>query len=53
MLLLERFIEGGGWFQIMLIASYGALVAYMMQDPGQETWYHLHFMRRLHQGTFT
>jgi len=33
MLLLERFISGGGWIQILLIAGYGALVAHKMQDP--------------------
>jgi len=33
MLLLERFVSGGGWIQIFLIAAYGALVAYKMQDP--------------------
>ena len=45
MLLLERFLEGGGWIEIFLIGCYGALVAYHMQDParGQEwrkyTWF--------------
>ena len=44
MLLLERFFPGGGWLQILLIAFYGALVAYKMQDPArvaawrQYTW---------------
>jgi hypothetical protein len=33
MLLLERFVPGGGWFEIGLIASYGALLASQMQDP--------------------
>ncbi len=33
MLLLERFISGGGWVQMVFIAAYGALVAYKMQDP--------------------
>jgi len=33
MLLLERFIRGGGWIEMLLIAGYGALVAYKMQDP--------------------
>ena len=32
MLLLERFISGGGWVQMVFIAAYGALVAYKMQD---------------------
>jgi ferredoxin-type protein NapH len=33
MLIAERLIEGGGWFQIILIACYGAYVAVKMQDP--------------------
>lgn len=33
MLLLERFVSGGGWFQMILIAAYGALVAHRMQNP--------------------
>jgi len=33
MLLLERFIPGAGWFEIGLIALYGAIVAFHMQDP--------------------
>jgi polyferredoxin len=33
LLLLERFMEGGGWFEIFLIGLYGALVAWHMQDP--------------------
>ncbi len=33
MLLLERFITGGGWIEIAIISFYGALVAYQMQDP--------------------
>ena len=35
LLLLERFVEGGGWFEIVIIGLYGALVAYKMQDPGK------------------
>jgi len=39
MLLLERFVPGGGWLEIVLIALYGALVAYHMQDPAKvQTW---------------
>lgn len=39
MLLLERFVSGGGWAQILLIAAYGALVAYKMQDPRKvQSW---------------
>lgn len=37
MLLLERFVSGGGWFQIALIALYGAIVAYHMQDASKVT----------------
>lgn len=33
MLLLERFLDGGGWIEIVIISSYGALLAYQMQDP--------------------
>ena len=33
MLLLERFITGGGWIEIAIISFYGALVACQMQDP--------------------
>jgi len=33
MILLERFIPGGGWFEIVLIALYGGFVAYKMQNP--------------------
>ncbi|MDF1574728.1 MAG: 4Fe-4S binding protein [Bacteroidales bacterium] len=35
MLLLERFLPGGGWFEIAAIALYGAIVAYHMQDPSK------------------
>lgn len=39
MLLLERFVKGGGWLEILLMGSYGALVAYKMQDPGKvQAW---------------
>jgi len=37
MLLLERFIPGAGWFEIVLIALYGAIVAYHMQNPSRVT----------------
>jgi len=33
MLILERFVKGGGWFEIGLIGIYGAIVAYNMQSP--------------------
>lgn len=32
-ILLERFLKGGGWFEIFGVALYGAFVAYKMQDP--------------------
>lgn len=33
MLLAERFIEGAGWIEILIISLYGAFVAFKMQDP--------------------
>jgi len=33
MILLERFIPGGGWIEIPLIAFYGAFVTWKMQNP--------------------
>lgn len=33
MLMLERFIPGGGWIEISIISSFGFLVAYNMQFP--------------------
>jgi len=39
MLLLERFVPGGGWIELALIALYGAVVAYHMQDPSRvQVW---------------
>lgn len=32
-ILLERFIKGGGWFEIVVIAFYGAIIVYKMQNP--------------------
>lgn len=32
-ILLERFISGGGWFEVVAIALYGGFVAYKMQNP--------------------
>ncbi len=38
-LLLERFVKGGGWFEVIIIGLYGGLVAYKMQDPKQvQAW---------------
>jgi polyferredoxin len=33
MILAERFFEGAGWVEIIIISLYGALVAFKMQDP--------------------
>jgi ferredoxin-type protein NapH len=33
MILAERFIEGAGWLEILLISLYGSVVAWKMQDP--------------------
>jgi polyferredoxin len=33
MILLERFLPGGGWIEISFVALYGALVTWKMQDP--------------------
>lgn len=33
MILAERFIEGGGWIEIVIISLYGAIVAFKMKDP--------------------
>jgi polyferredoxin len=33
LILLERFVPGGGWFEIALIALYGSYIMFKMQDP--------------------
>lgn len=33
MILMERFIPGAGWFEMILISIYGGYVAYKMQNP--------------------
>ena len=33
MLMAERFVHHGGWIQIVLLAAYGFIVSYNMQDP--------------------
>lgn len=39
MLLLERFVPGAGWLEVGIIALYGAVVAFHMQDPARvQTW---------------
>ncbi|MDX2431826.1 MAG: hypothetical protein QNK35_12895, partial [Bacteroides sp.] len=35
MLLAERFVKGSGWFELLAVALYGALVAWNMQDPAR------------------
>ena len=35
LLVLERFIPGGGWFELFLAAAYGGVVAWFMYDPAQ------------------
>jgi hypothetical protein len=31
LLLAERFLKGGGWYEIFIIAAYGAIVAFKMR----------------------
>jgi ferredoxin len=33
MLILERFMEGGGWIEILIVSLYGAFLAHKMRDP--------------------
>ncbi len=33
LLLLERFFDGWGWLEVVVISFYGSFVAYKMQDP--------------------
>jgi polyferredoxin len=35
MLMAERFMEGAGWIQVLLMALYAAWITLKMQDPGQ------------------
>lgn len=45
LLVLERFMKGGAWIEIVLISMYGGIVAWFMYDPGksarwrQATWF--------------
>jgi ferredoxin-type protein NapH len=41
MLLLERFIDNGGWIEIILICLYGSLIAYKMQDQKNSSQWRL------------
>jgi len=33
LLIMERFVEGGGWIEVVLVSFYGAFLAYKMNDP--------------------
>ena len=33
LLLLERFVDGGGWIEIIIISFYGAFIAFKMLNP--------------------
>lgn len=35
LILLEMFLPGFGWIEILLLAMYGAIIIYQMQDPGK------------------
>jgi len=35
MLMFDRFVDGSGWLQIAILASYGGFLAYKMKDPEQ------------------
>mgnify|MGYP001295775115 CR=1 FL=1 len=60
LLLLERFIPGGGWVQLILAGIYGAIVAWFMYDPAlsarwrQTTWlvFSMVFFAQLGLGLF-
>jgi ferredoxin-type protein NapH len=41
MLMLERFLNGGGWIEILLLCSYGAFLIYKMQDIHQSAKWRL------------
>ena len=41
MILLERFISGGGWVEIIIISFYGAFLAYTMQDQKKQAVWRL------------
>ncbi|MFC2137825.1 4Fe-4S binding protein [Bacteroidota bacterium] len=34
-IILERFVKGGGWFEIVLIAAYAAFLIHKMEKPGE------------------
>ena len=35
LLLLERFVSGGGWFQMIIISSYAGVLYYKMSEPSE------------------
>lgn len=35
MIILERFVQNGGWVEILLVALYGAFIVHKMLDPGK------------------
>jgi polyferredoxin len=41
MFMLDRFMYGGGWLQIAILALYGAILAYKMQVPGHSAKWRL------------
>lgn len=41
LILLERFINGGGWIEIVIISAYGAFLAHKMQDPATSSRWRL------------
>lgn len=60
LLILERFMAGGGWIEIFIISVYGGIVAWFMYDPGksarwrQLTWlaFSIVFFSQLFLGLF-
>lgn len=41
LILLERFVEGGGWIEIFLLSLYGAFLAFKMQNPSEQAKWRL------------
>lgn len=41
LLMADRFIDHGGWIQILLLAGYGFIVSYNMQDPDKHPQWRL------------
>lgn len=36
MIILERFIQGGGWIEIVVVSAYAWIISYYMQDPAKQ-----------------